>query len=246
MKEIVLKIKKYQDKKYALFQSKLIPTIDKKTIIGVKTVYLRMIAKDLLNKDAKKANLFLNELPHKYFDENQLHTFMLSEIKDFDLCIEKVNSFLPYIDNWATCDQLIPKVFKKNKDKLFEFIKIWIKSKKAYTVRFAIKMLMNFYLDEDFDIKYIKMVERVNFKSKIKKYKNNNELINISVDPDKYYVEMMRAWFFATALSKQFEKVIYVLKDNKLSIWTHKMTIKKAIESYRITEKQKLQLKKYI
>ena len=249
MKKILDELKKKQDKKYAEFQAKLIPTIDKKSIIGVRTPELKKLAKELvctfndslsleratkvrpykvltqsrLNKGfmqsrtckdsclgtsgigSKELEKFLDELPHKYFDENQLHIFILSEIKDFDTCIKMVNEFLPYIDNWATCDQLSPKCFKKNKDELMKHIGKWIKSKKPYIIRFAIEMLMSHFLDEDFDEKYLKMVADVKFGAcATRPHEGSQEKISVDVYPDKYYVEMMRAWFFATALSKQY------------------------------------------
>ena len=217
------KLKKLQDKKYAEFQAKLIPTVDKKRILGVRTPDLRKLAKELSNdKDVDK---FLDKLPHKYFDENQLHAFIVSEIKDYDICIKRVNKFLPYVDNWATCDQMSPKVFAKNKDKLIKEIKKWIK---AYTVRFGIGMLMEHYLDENFDKKYLNLVSSI-------KFKNYNE----------YYVEMMRAWYFATALAKQYKDTLPYIKNKKLNEWTHNKTIQKAVESYRITNKQKDELRKY-
>jgi 3-methyladenine DNA glycosylase AlkD len=235
-----------QDKKYGEFQAKLIPTIDKKTIIGVRTPELKAFAKEMLKgsrgitsddfllNDVEK---FLDELPHKYFDENQLHVFILSEMKDFDICIKRVNEFLPYVNNWATCDQLSPKCFKKNKEALLKHINKWIKSNKSYVIRFAIEMLMSHFLDEDFDEKYLKMVSDVKFKARVTR--------PYDIDPDKYYVEMMRAWFFATALAKQYDATIPFIKNNYLNTWTHNKTIQKACESFRVSESHKKELKKY-
>ncbi len=264
MSKILDNLKKMQDKKYAEFQVKLIPTVDKKTIIGTRTPELKKYAKELLlgsqinvsknaltktkgmalNGDVEK---FLNELPHKYFDENQLHAFILSEIKDFDICIKRVDEFLPYVDNWATCDQLSPKVFKKHKEKLLKYINKWIKSKKAFIVRFAIGMLMQHFLDEDFDKKYLNMVSDVKFGvSKVyTKTKPLQEKISVEIDPDKYYVEMMRAWFFATALSKKYKETFPYIKNKALNTWTHNKVIQKAVESYRVSDKNKAELKKY-
>ena len=216
MKSIEKKLFKLQDKKYQEMQFKIIPNIDNSTIIGVRTPELKKYAKELIKEDYKS---FLEELPHKYFDENQLHAFIISEIKYYDECIFYVNKFLPHIDNWATCDQLSPKVFKKNTDKLLNEIKVWIKCKETYTIRFGIGCLMQYYLDDIFKEEYLEMV------SKIK----SNE----------YYVNMMIAWFFATALAKQYDSTIKYIESNKLDIWVHNKTIQKAIESYRITDKQK-------
>ena len=186
MSEITDILFKLQDKKYRDFQIKLIPNYDIDTMIGVRTPNLRTIAKDLIKQNKYKD--FLDKLPHNYFDENQLHIFILSELKDYDICLSYVNKFLPYIDNWATCDQLSTKIFAKHKDKLIGEIKSWIKSKKTYTIRFGIGMLMKYYLDEEFKPKYIELVSKIKSKD--------------------YYVNMMIAWFFATALSKQYEDAI--------------------------------------
>lgn len=271
MKKIVDELKKKQDKKYAEFQAKLIPTVDEKTIIGVRTPELKNMAKELLKgsrgivpteilpNDVEK---FLGELPHKYFDENQLHVFILSEMKEFDTCIKKVNDFLPYIDNWATCDQLSPKSFKKNKVDLLKHINKWIKSKKPYIIRFSIGMLMSHFLDDAFDEKYLKMVADVNFKSvqkvsdstlslepnasnKLNSKQKFSEKISIDIDPDKYYVEMMRAWFFATALAKQFDSTFPYIENHKLNAWTHNKAIQKAHESFRVSDAHKKKLLKY-
>ena len=162
-------------------------------------------------------------LPHTYFEENQLHGMMLSEIKDFQKCIDSVSTFLPYVDNWATCDQMIPKVFKKHKQELLPYIQTWIKSDHTYTVRFAIKMLMEHFLDDDFDLRYPEMVS--------------------SVHTDEYYINMISAWYFATALAKQYDAILPFLTEGKLTPWVHNKTIQKAIESYRITDEQKVFLR---
>ena len=216
------KLFELQDKKYRDFQIKLIPTTSPDNVIGVRTPDLRKYAKELVKEDNYAS--FLDSLPHKYFDENQLHAFIISEIKDYDKCIQYINRFLPYIDNWATCDQLSPKVFKKHHDKLIEQIKNWLSSKETYTIRFGIGMLMNYYLDDDFKKEYLKLV--CNIKS------------------NEYYVNMMRAWYFATALAKQYNVVIPYIEKQKLDSWTHNKTIQKALESYRITPEQKEYLKK--
>ena len=206
-----------QDKQYAGFQARLLPTLNRESIIGVRTPELRKLAKQL-HKSAN-SDAFLRELPHRYFDENQLHAFLISEIKDYYDCLIAVKAFLPYIDNWATCDQLSPKVFAKHKDELITEIKLWFCSSLEYTIRFAIKMLMQHYLDADFQPQY-------------------NDLV-AGVKRDEYYVRMMQAWYFATALAKQYDATIPYLETQHLDAWTHNKTIQKAIESYRLTDKQK-------
>ena len=213
---------KLQDKKYQEMQIKIIPTVKPDTFIGVRTPELRKYAKELV-KESKYVS-FLEDLPHKYFDENQLHAFIISELKDYDECISYVNKFLPYVDNWATCDQMSPKVFKRYPNELIKQIKIWIKSEETYTIRFGIGILMQYYLDDNFKLEYLEWIS--NIKS------------------EEYYVNMMIAWYFATALAKQYDSTIKFIKNKKLNTWTHNKTIQKAIESYRITYKQKEYLKK--
>ena len=212
---------KSQDIKYRDFQSKLIPNIDPETVIGVRTPILRKLAKDLSkNEDIRD---FLKDVPHRYFDENQLHAFLISGMKDYDECLKELKCFLPFIDNWATCDQLSPKVFKKHRRELIPEIKKWIKSDETYTVRFGIGMLMEHFLDEDFDVSYPDLVA--------------------SIRSEEYYVNMMSAWYFATALAKQYEDILPFIENNRLDIWTHNKTIQKAVESFRITDEQKAYLK---
>ncbi|MBS6728454.1 MAG: DNA alkylation repair protein [Lachnospiraceae bacterium oral taxon 082] len=219
--EIKNELFKMQDVAYRDFNSKLIPTVDKSLFVGVRTPELRKYAKQL----AKREDIedFLHSLPHKYFDENQLHAFTVSEIKDFKSCVDKVNEFLPYIDNWATCDQLSPKVFKKHHKELIAYIKEWLESDKVYTLRFGIGMLMEHFLDEDFDILYPETVSKIR--------------------SGEYYINMMIAWYFATALAKQYESVIPFIENNSLDIWTHNKAIQKAVESLRISDEKKEYLK---
>lgn len=216
-----------QDVKYRDFQKKLIPTVEPDSVIGVRTPELRKLAKQLArlraSKEAADVEAFLNELPHEYFDENQLHAFIISEDKDYERCMSEVEEFLPYVDNWATCDQLSPKVFRKNKDGLLMHVRKWLKSDRTYTVRFAIGMLMQHFLDDDFDTEYPELVAKVK--------------------SEEYYVNMMIAWYFATALAKQYDAVIPYIEKQKLDVWTHNKTIQKARESYRITQEQKEYLK---
>lgn len=203
-----------RDEKFAHFNAALIPGIKSQNVIGVRTPDLRKYAKTIRNSDK-----FLSNLPHKYFEENQVHAFILSDIRDPEECIKLVDTFLPYVDNWATCDQLIPKIFAKNTDKILPWINKWIKSKHTYTVRFAIGLLMRFYLGDKFDSKHANAV--------------------ISMESDEYYINMMRAWYFATALAKNWDDVIGIIENKKLDAWTHNKTIQKAVESYRITQPQK-------
>ena len=219
--EITTKLFSLQDTAYRDFQVKLIPGMDAQKEIGVRTPELRKLAKELAKREDIRE--FLNDLPHQYFDENQLHAFILSGEKDFEKCMEDLERFLPYVDNWATCDQMSPKVFRKNRKKLLKSINRWIGSEHTYTVRFAIKMLMEHFLDEDFDPIYPEMVAEVR--------------------SEEYYIRMMIAWYFATALAKQYEAVLPYLEQKKLDVWTHNKTIQKAVESYRITEEQKIYLK---
>ena len=208
---------KMQDIGYRDFNSKLIPTVKKEDMIGVRTPELRKHAKKLLKEEGVED--FLHSLPHKYFDENQLHAFIISEIKDFKLCIDELIIFLPYLDNWATCDQLSPKIFKKYRNDLLPHIYEWLKSDKTYTVRFGIGMLMEHFLDEDFKSEYPEMVA--------------------AVRSEEYYINMMTAWYFATALAKQYESILPFIEGNKLDTWTHNKSIQKAIESNRISAEQK-------
>ena len=219
--EIRARLFSLQDTAYRDFQVKLIPGMDAQKEIGVRTPELRKLAKELAKREDIRE--FLNDLPHQYFDENQLHAFILSGEKDFEKCMEDLERFLPYVDNWATCDQTSPKVFRKHRKELLDAIRRWIESDHPYTVRFAIKMLMEHFLDEDFDPAYPEMVAEVR--------------------SEEYYIRMMIAWYFATALAKQYEAVLPYLEQKKLDVWTHNKTIQKAVESYRITEEQKIYLK---
>ena len=219
--EITTKLFSLQDTAYRDFQVKLIPGMDAQKEIGVRTPELRKLSKELAKREDIRE--FLNDLPHQYFDENQLHAFILSGEKDFEKCMEDLERFLPYVDNWATCDQTSPKVFRKHRKELLDAIRRWIESDHPYTVRFAIKMLMEHFLDEDFDPAYPEMVAEVR--------------------SEEYYIRMMIAWYFATALAKQFDAAVPYLEQGKLDVWIHNKTIQKAVESYRITEEQKIYLK---
>ena len=219
--EIAARLFEMQDEAYGAFQVKLIPTAPKDSFIGVRTPALRAFAKELYKSGEGEA--FLQRLPHRYFDENQLHAFLISEEKDFETCVHWVEAFLPYVDNWATCDQLSPKVFKKHRQELLPFIKNWLASSHPYTVRFGIGMLMQHYLDDVFDPAYPAMVA--------------------GIQSEEYYVNMMIAWYFATALAKQYDTALSYLTERRLSPWVHSKTIQKAVESYRISKEQKETLK---
>lgn len=208
---------KNQDLEYGEFQYKLIPGVDRGTVIGVRVPVLRKIAKEYVH--SSEAENFLGELPHQFYDENMLHGMLISEIKDYNLCIKRVNEFLPFVDNWAVCDTLVPKVFKKNKQAILGEIYSWVSSKHIYTCRFGIGMLMRLFLDDEFEPKYLE--------------------IPANVKSDEYYVNMMIAWFFATALAKQWDSTIPFIEDYKLSPWVHNKTIQKAKESYRVSDEHK-------
>ena len=210
-----------QDTEYQVFQSKLMPTIPPETVIGVRTPLLRKLAKELAG--TPQAEHFLQSLPHRYYEENNLHAFLIEKIRDYDTALAETERFLPYINNWATCDCFCPKVFAKHKEELLISIRRWLDSGKLYTVRYAIGMLMRYYLDEDFQPDYLAWVA--------------------GVHSEEYYLNMMRAWYFATALAKQPDAVLPWLTDRRLDVWTHNKTIQKAVESYRISPERKQQLR---
>ncbi len=210
-----------QDPSYRDFHSKLIPTVAKERVIGVRTPRLRQFAKEFAK--SPQAAEFLKLLPHTYYEENNLHGFLIAGMKDYGKCLAALEEFLPYIDNWATCDLISPKCLKKHLPELLVSVKGWLGSEHPYTVRFAIGMLMSFYLDEAFDPEYPKLVAKVR--------------------SEEYYVNMMVAWYFATALAKQYETVLSYIEERRLSPWCHNKAIQKSVESYRITEEQKAYLK---
>ena len=208
---------KLQDLKYRDFHAKLMPTVNKEKIIGVRTPALRVFAKKYGKTDEAKE--YLQILPHQYYEENNLHGLLIEQIKDYDTCLEELERFLPYIDNWATCDMLAVKVVKKHLDKFIDEVYRWMESDHAYTIRFGISMLMRYYLEDAFQMVYPEKVAQIR--------------------SEEYYVNMMRAWYFATALAKQYDKILPFIEKQKLDVWTHNKTIQKAIESYRITPEQK-------
>ena len=208
---------KLQDLKYRDFHAKLMPTVNKEKIIGVRTPALRVFAKKYGKTDEAKE--YLQILPHQYYEENNLHGLLIEQIKDYDTCLEELERFLPYIDNWATCDMLAVKVVKKPLDTFIDEVYRWMESDHAYTIRFGISMLMRYYLEDAFQMEYPEKV--------------------VQIRSEEYYVNMMRAWYFATALAKQYDKILPFIEKQKLDVWTHNKTIQKAIESYRITPEQK-------
>ena len=221
MQSITEQLFALQDIDYKQFHSKLMPTINPDVIIGVRTPELRKLAKQL--DKSTDVELFMQELPHRYYEENNLHGFLIESIKEFDACIAALNQFLPYVDNWATCDMMAPKVLKTDLPKLYEWVKVWIASGETYTVRFGVNMLMKYFLDEAFSPEYPALVA--------------------SIQSEEYYVKMVVAWYFATALAKQYDAVLPYIEEHRLDAWTHNKTIQKAVESYRILPEQKLYLK---
>ena len=221
MKKIVEQLFQLQDVAYKDFQCRLMPNIDRDAVIGVRTPQLRAFAKKI--KGSKDAEELISQLPHRYYEENNIHSFLIETIKDYNECINALDLFLPYVDNWATCDMMTPKVLKKDLCALLSKIRVWIRSGHVYTVRYAIKLLMSFYLDDEFDVEYLDIVS--------------------SVCSDEYYINMMVAWYFATALAKQYEVTVVYIESKKLSPWVHNKAIQKACESFRITDDRKKYLK---
>ena len=220
-KEITERLRELADSEYRLFQIKLTPGIDPGSFIGVRTPELRAFARELVKE--KETEAFLSALPHRYFDENRLHAFIISLIKDFDTCVSRIEEFLPFVDNWAVCDQMLPKAFARNRAKLLPLAEKWIDSGRTYTVRFGIEVLMNHFLDDGFDISLARKVAEIS--------------------SDEYYVNMMRAWYFATALAKQYDEILPLIEEGSLDTFTHNKSIQKAVESYRITPERKAYLK---
>ena len=210
-----------REEKFAAFQARLIPNVAPERVIGVRTPALRKLAKTL--RGSGQAEEFLKALPHEFFEENNLHAFLLCEMKDFEACVQAVEDFLPYVDNWATCDQMSPGVFRKNKQALLPHIRRWIASEQCYTRRFGIGMLMSHFLDEDFREEYLSLVS--------------------DIRSEEYYVNMMIAWYFATALAKQYEAALPYLENRRLAPWVHNKAIQKALESFRVSDGHKTYLK---
>ena len=212
-----------RDAEYAAFTVKLIPNIDPSSVIGVRSPELRALVKTL--KGSSDRQVFLSSLPHRYLEENTLHAFLLSQEKDVFCLIDSLRRFLPYVDNWATCDSLNPKVFQKYPQQCRDFAFEAMRDSHPYTVRFGIALLMRYFLDDRFSIEYPSAVAEIR--------------------SEEYYVNMMIAWYFATALAKQYVQVLPFIRERRLSPWCHNKTITKAIESYRLTPEQKEELKRY-
>lgn len=210
-----------QDQEYRVFHCRLMPTIDPETVIGVRTPELRKFAKEFAK--TPEAAEFLQALPHRYYEENNLHGFLIKGMKDYGQVISALHAFLPYVDNWATCDLMRPKVFKKHLPELLGQIRLWVSSDHTYTIRFGLEMLMTFYLDDSFRPEYLDLAA--------------------SVRSGEYYVNMMVAWYFATALAKQYDAALPYIEQHRLDSWTHNKAIQKAIESFRVTEEQKAYLR---
>ena len=210
-----------RDEWYRGFQCKLMPTVDESRVIGIRTPQLRNYARQI--RDTAEAKEFLTLLPHKYYEENNLHGFLIEFFRDYDECVTALDRFLPFVDNWATCDSINPKVLGKNPERLIADIRRWLKSEDIYTVRFGLKMLMTHFLEENFKADYLNLAA--------------------ATDCTEYYLSMMTAWFFATALAKQYDSALPYLKDRKLDRTTHNRAIQKAVESYRVTDEQKTTLR---
>lgn len=219
--EIQERLFEMQDVEYQAFQCKLMPTVEPDSVIGVRMPQLRQFAKEI----AKREDIgdFLEQLPHQYYEENNLHGLIVEAMKDYDLCIVQLDRFLPYVNNWATCDMMSPKIFKKHLSQLLQPIQRWMAAEDVYMVRFGIGMLMKFYLDDAFEPEYLEWVA--------------------AIQSDEYYINMMIAWYFATALAKQYDSTIPFLEKRQLSTWVHNKTIQKAIESYRIKDDRKTYLR---
>ncbi|MBQ7712716.1 MAG: DNA alkylation repair protein, partial [Clostridia bacterium] len=215
--EIEKELFRSRDEQYRAFQSPLLPSVDPRRMIGVRTPALRALSKRILSDGS--ADTFLSELPHRYFEEDQLHAFLLSSIKDFDRCLRELDRFLPFVDNWATCDQTSPVSFGKHRAELLPAVRRWLESGETYAVRFAVKVLMDHFLDDAFNPAYLERVA--------------------SIRSEEYYVKMMIAWFFATALAKRYDEALPFLAERRLPPWIHNKTIRKAIESRRISAEQK-------
>lgn len=214
---ITEKLFEMQDLKYRDFHARLIPDVSKETIIGVRTPSIRKLAKELV-KNGEYAD-FISELPHRYYDENQLHAYILNEIGDFSEAVQRLEEFLPFVDNWATCDAISPKAFRKNTSEILIKCEVWLSSEEIYTVRFGVNVMMKFFLDENFKSKYLYRIAEIK--------------------SDEYYVNMGIAWYFATALAKHYEEALPLIENKLLCWWVHNKTIQKAIESYRVSDVQK-------
>ena len=221
MTEIQKQLFQMQDLEYKKFHSKLMPTVNADNVIGIRVPVLRKFARDFAK--SKEADAFLSNLPHTYYEENNLHAFVIEKITDFVRVLKLTEEFLPHIDNWATCDMFFPRIFGKNKERILPYALKWMKSKDTYTVRYGIGIMMRLFLDEDFKEEYLDLVA--------------------CVRSEEYYINMMIAWYFATALAKQYESAVKYIEQNRLDTWVHNKTIQKAVESYRVPKATKEYLK---
>lgn len=219
--DIIERLNELKDDEYRQFHSKIVPNISAESILGVRIPLLRNLAKELYNDPYKE--VFMQNVPHMYYEENQLHIMMICMEKNFNCCIKLLNDFLPYADNWAVTDQPSPKCFKKRHEELIPIIEKWLESDHVYTSRYAMNIYMREFLDEDFRIEY---AEKISQKR-----------------GEDYYLNMMRAWYFATALAKKYEETVPFLENKVLDVWTHNKTIQKAVESYRVSAEHKDYLK---
>ena len=217
--EIRKRLMDLKDEDYKKFHCGLMPGVDPDRVIGVRTPQMRKLAADIMKQQPDLAEEFLRSLPHTYYDENNVHGFLIAGRKDFDKCVGEIEAFLPYVDNWATCDLIRPKVFSKHLDELLPHIERWLASGHTYTIRFGIRMLMDYYLDDAFETRYADMVA--------------------AVRSEAYYVNMASAWYFATALAKQYDAALPLMENRQLSDWTHNKAIQKALESFRVTPEHK-------
>ena len=223
MNHIQEKLFSMRDPVYREFQAKLMPTVEKERIIGVRTPLLRRYAKELAGTE--QGSGFLETLPHTYYEEDNLHAFLIEQLGDFEATVTALNRFLPYVDNWATCDSMSPRVFAKHREALLPHALGWMEAEDTYTVRYGIGVLMKHYLSEDFSEELPARVA--------------------AVRSEEYYVNMMVAWYFATALALRYEEILPYVTERRLPLWIHKKTIQKAIESDRLTDGQKQFLKKH-
>ncbi|MBR2362119.1 MAG: DNA alkylation repair protein [Spirochaetaceae bacterium] len=224
MTDIQKRLYAMQDKEYRSFQSRLMPTVNPDKIIGVRVPQIRELARDVKKNEPELVATFLQELPHQYYEEDNLHVFLVNRTKDFDACLMQVEAFLPHLDNWATCDSFRPEVFRQHRQQVLAKARGWMESGHCYTVRFGIGCMMSYFLDEDFSPEQLELVG--------------------GISSEEYYVRMMQAWYFATALAKQYQPTLAYLGKNNLEVWTHNKAIQKAVESHRITAEQKALLRK--
>lgn len=224
MTDIQKRLCAMQDKEYRSFQSRLMPTVNPDKIIGVRVPQIRELARNVMKNEPELVATFLQELPHHYYEEDNLHVLLVNRTKDFTTCLMQVEAFLPHLDNWATCDSFRPQSFTRHRQQVLAKARDWMTSAHCYTVRFGIGCMMSYFLDKDFSPEQLELVG--------------------GIPSEEYYVRMMQAWYFATALAKQYRPTLTYLSKNNLEVWTHNKAIQKALESHRITTEQKTLLRK--